>query len=123
MGIISFKSLNENEHCHRLYKNGVKTTIICKNKNCIDHMCGDYDCKKNKYFRYWTYNYFGNKIEVNYCENNCSCHLIKCIGLNKRYIYNTSGRKNSNDIYADPLILNCYSSDDNYHNFDFDFDD
>lgn len=126
MGIISFKSLNDGEHCHRFYNRGEKKIIICKNKKCINHCCGFHDCKLNKYFRYWKYDYFGKKIEAYYCENNCLCHLTECVVLNKRRFHDKSRKKNSNDAFADPFILNChrcYSSDNNHHNFDFDFDD
>ena len=124
MGIISFKSLNEGEHCHRLYKNGEKSIIICKNINCIDHICGFHDCKKNKYFRYWKYDNTGNKTHIEYCKSKCLCHLTKCIVLNK--CNDNINRKVSDDVYADPLPLichRCHSNDDNHHNFDFNFDD
>ena len=137
MGIVSVKSLNEGSHCHRFYVNGEKNILICKNKNCDEHMCAYHNCKKNKYFIYWKYNYRWRKIQVNYCENNCSCHLTQCVGFNKLRTHNKMVKKHSNnvnDAYDDLrnqiLICNrCHSSDDYYHTlsldsgYDLDFDD
>ncbi len=114
--------LPQGEHCHRIYKNGTKSIIICKNDECKRHICCFYNCKKNMYLSYLKYGVDGEKIHVEICNKYCLCHQSKCIVLNK--CDDKINRKISNNIYADPNPLICHrcnSNDDNHHNFDFDF--